>query len=360
MARKATKVEPMIDDATLTELEASWPKTKELAFAIDDPLDRLMEKAHNIFAGKYWDNLDALAIRIADVCPTGVTEDNFLAAQPVAKACRSYFANVEKLRTGLNRPFLDAKKAVDEAAKATVSRAEGVLLPIITAVKTIEDRKKEEAAEAERLRLKKIEDDRLAAEKAHRDKIEAEHAAEVKRLADEKATLEAQARKMREDADRLERERKDAEVKSRAANDELAALRKQIEEMGRTPVKPAFAEAIAKAPDEAVVAVDLPPVQEKAPDRAAWNPQPLPPLFDDEPPVVGALQDILGATMVRSEEPPPIGDQQKVRDFGLAIKVFIDGLKRPALTNQEARQAVELAVFDFYGITNNLQEWSMS
>jgi hypothetical protein len=53
-------------------------------------------------------------------------------------------------------------------------------------------------------------------------------------------------------------------------------------------------------------------------------------------------------------------DQQKVRDFGMAIKVFLDGLKRPLLVKNEARQAVELAVFDLYGVANGLQEWRMA
>lgn len=369
MAKKTNAAEMPMDVETeqlLDDVEASWPTNKELAFVIDDPLEKLMEKAHAIFRGRHWDNLDALAVRIADVCPKGVTETNFSAAEPVAAACKKYFSNIEKLRTGLNRPFLDAKKAVDDAAKATVSRAEPTLNPIIKAVKAIQDRKKREEEEREAARLKKIEDDRLAAEKAHRDMIEAEQAAERKRLADEKAALEEQARAVRAEADKLAQERKDAEAKSKAANDELAELRKQLEQMGRTEVKgtPELAKAVVSAPIEKIETIQdyplLPGYQ-----KAEWKPS-VPPLFDDEPtPLPPDPQESIQEDWEKARDDeqrdqacdPPAGDQILVREFGDQIAAFKDRVRRPPCVNPAAKQAVELAVFDLCEIAKRLQEW---
>lgn len=335
------EMEKLIDDC-----EASWPTTKELAFAIDDPLEKLTEKAHKIFKGRHWDNLDALALRITDTCPRGVTEANFTAAEPVAAAASKYFSNVEKLRTGLNRPFLDAKKAVDEAAKATVSRAEPTLNPIIKAVKAIKDRKKREEEEREAARLKKIEDDRLAAEKAHRDMIEAEHAAEKKRLADQAAESKRQADELA--------------AKNKSANDELAELRKQLEQMGRTEVKatPEVAKSVFEAPHGKVV----PLINDR------WKPS-TPPLFDDEPPLPPELQVRVQEDWEKARDqacdlPPPqqvddvvYSDVDIVNAFGDAISAFKDRIGRPDVVSASAKQAIGLAVFDLCDIAKRLQEW---
>jgi len=367
------ELEKLVDDA-----EASWPTTKELAFVIDDPLEKLMEKAKKIFKGRHWDTLDALAVRIADAVPGGVSEENFDAAEPIAGAARKYFANIEKLRTGLNRPFLDAKKAVDEAAKQTLARAEPTLKPVIDAVKKIQDRRKrEEEAKAEAER-KRVEDERLAAEQAHRDMIKAQHAADMKRLADEAAENRRQAEEMA--------------ARNKRANDELAELRRQIEQMSApVPTTKELNERIVQANKEETVRLAGEKVAVVVDETRDWPPTllpsfdddapPLPPLDlpVDEPPVVQALRETLGATMVRSSDYESVmldadtsaeyslagvevnasADQQKVRDFGMAVKVFVDGLKRPLLVKHEAVQAVELAVFDIYGVANSLQEWRM-
>lgn len=333
-----------MDEATeklIEECEASWPTTKELAFVIDDPLEKLMEKAQKIFKGRHWDTLDALAVRIADAIPGGVTESNFGVAEPIAGAAKKHFSNIEKLRTGLNRPFLDAKKAVDDAAKKTVARAEPTLMPIINAVKKIQDRKKREEEEREAARLKKIEDDRLAAEKAHRDLIEAEHATEKKRLAD-------QATENRREADAMA-------AKNKAANDELADLRRQMAEMGRTEAKPEapkfgagmgpmagrhpVVQALEKTLGAKMVQMDDHgyPILPKAPDFDA--PLDLP-IFDDP--------------MVRADQ---TADQQLVRQFGDAVAAFKDRIGRPVCVSPAAKQAVELAVFDLCEIAKRLQEW---
>lgn len=355
----------------LQEVEASWPQTKELAFVIDDPLEKLMEKASKIFKGRHHDTLDALAVRIADAIPEGANEQNFEVAEPISGAARKHFSDIEKLRTGLNRPFLDAKKAVDGAAKATVARAEPMLMPIINAVKKIQDkRKREEEARAEAER-KRIEDERLAAEKAHRDMIEAEHAADKKRLADQAA------------ADRKQAE--DLAAKNRQANDELAELRKQLEKMGRTEVKgtPEIAKAIAAAPIVGkMVAMDDHgyPVLPKATTPDFDDALPLPPMNlelldpfapapDPDQPSDKVGDDFLSAMLDADTsaefskagvEVSASADQQKVRDFGVAVKVFVDSLKRPLLVKAEARQAVELAVFDLYAVANGLQEWRIA
>lgn len=339
------EMEKLVDDC-----EASWPTTKELAFVIDDPLEKLMEKAQKIFKGRHWDTLDALAVRIADAIPRGVTDENFGVAEPIAGAAKKHFSNIEKLRMGLNRPFLDAKKAVDEAAKATVARAEPTLMPIINAVKKIQDRKKREEEEREAARLKKIEDDRLAAEKAHRDMIEAEHAAEKKRLADEAAANRRQADELA--------------AKNRAANDELAELRKQLEKMGRadtrTEVKgtPELAKVLASAPTVGkMVAMDdhgypiLPPLEPKSPDSIAGRfRSEAPPLFADDTPLSPDPQDL-------PDEPPHYSDDLIVNTFGDAVSAFRERVGWPEVVSQAAKQAVELALFDLCEIAKRLQEW---
>ncbi len=375
----------------LQEAEASWPKTKALAFVMDDPLDKLMEKAQQIFKGKYWENLDALALRIADACPDGVTEKNFAKSEAVAGACKKYFANIEKLRTGLNRPFLDAKKAVDEAAKATVARAEPTLNPIIKAVKAIQDRKKrEEEAKAEAAR-KKIEDDRLAAEKAHRDKIEAEHAAEKKRLADEAAASRKQA--------------DDLVIANRRAGEELKELRRQMAEFSK-PAKvnavvdfleaPVFESAkqaadIVKSIEKSspptakmcqvdehgypilppptpsnaayVEAENLLPIDTDAKQVAPYRPGPVTGEWVTKPVLMSQVQDpnsfepsvpfYSPDKLVHEDD---VADRFRIHAFGDAIAA----IKRPECVNEKAKVEVELAAFDLNEISKRLQEWRMS
>lgn len=347
------ETEKLVEDC-----EASWPTTKELAFVIDDPLEKLMEKAKLIFKGRHWDNLDALAVRIADACPGGVTEKNFAAAEPIAGAAKKYFSNIEKLRMGLNRPFLDAKKAVDEAAKATVARAEPTLNPIIKAVKAIEDRKKREKEAKEEADRKKIEDERLASEKAHRDMIEAEQKAERDRIANAAEANRLEAERLAAEKKKIADDAAKAEAKNRAVNDELVELKRQMAEM---------------AAPKTVVPTPAP--------KRDWRPK-TPPLFDDEPapPLVPAerpygemiletlektLGDVdtgwvddspAGVFMARTADTPP-SDQQLVRDFGDRIATFKDTLTRPQVVTDAARQAVELAVFDLCEIAKRLQEW---
>ena len=66
-----------MDEAILNETERLWqiteadgPKNGEISIpnvVLDDaPGTELLIKAHNIFAGQNWENLDALACRIAD------------------------------------------------------------------------------------------------------------------------------------------------------------------------------------------------------------------------------------------------------------------------------------------------------
>lgn len=377
MAKKsAMPVMPM--DAETEELldgvEGSW-ETKTITIpnvTLDhSPLKELVVKAYGIFASESYENLDALACRIASVCPKGVNEDNFQAANPVIKSCKAWFRNVEKLRQGLKRPALDWGKAVDTAAAEMVENAEPTLGPLIAQAKTIEDRKKADKAAAEAAAAQKIIDDRLAEEKKHRDMIEAEQAAERKRLEDEKAALEEQAKAMRAEADKLAQERKDAEARNKAANDELAELRKQLEQMGRTEVKgtPEIAKALVDAPDEKMVAIQ--PIEQR------WEPS-SPPLFDDEPapppptiefnsPAIGAfrptsppLEDFVQSvhTDVKAD-----ADMNMVRQFGNDVYALVYGdafkkpIHRPACVSPAAKQAVELAVFDLCEIAKRLQEW---
>lgn len=349
----------------LQEVEASWPQTKELAYAMDDPMEKLVQKAQAIFKGKHWDTLDALACRIASAIPAGVTEKNFDVAEPIAGAAKKYFSNVEKLREGLKRPFLDAGKAVDNAAKATVARAEPTLKPIIDAVKKIADRRKKEEADREAAEQKRIADEAAAKLKAEQDaeraRIKAEQDAENARLA---AIAEAN----RVEAARIAAEKKalaDEAAKHKSVNDELQELKRKLAERTTVCVPKASAEEVKRAMREApdMKMVELPPFDFDNPtmtdDQATW-------------PVEGSAKfnaaqlQLIMLDADASAEYSKAGvvvheacDQQKVRDFGMAIKAFIDGLKRPLLVKHEARQAVELAVFDMYGIANSLQEWGM-
>lgn len=366
MAKKTTADAMPMDDETeqlLDGVEGSW-ETKTITIpnvTLDhSPLKELVVKAYGIFASESYENLDALSCRIADVCPGGVTEANFTAANPVIKSCKAWFRNVEKLREGLKRPALDWGKAVDTAAKEMVSNAEPTLGPLIRQAKAIEDRKKAEKAAAEAAAAQKIIDDRLAEEKAHRDKIEAEQAAERKRLTDAAAAIEEQARAVRAEADLLAQERKDAEARSKAANDELADLRKQLEQMGRTEVKhpPVPADWTPGIPNIDEIAPVPPPTRHG--EKTGWQPN-LPPLFDDErlalpPQVEGFVQSVHADVKADA-------DQNMVRQVGNDVYAFIYGdafkkpMHRPACVNPAAKQAVELAVFDLCEIAKRLQEW---
>lgn len=320
----------------LDEVEASWPQTKELAFVIDDPLDKLMSKAKAIFKGKYWDNLDGLALRIADACPTGVTDKNFDSVGDVVKVCKKYYSNVEKLRVGLNRPFLDAKKAVDAAAKEMVTRADPTLLPIINAYKKIEDRRKKEEEARQEAERRRVEEEQRAQAEAERRRVEEVHAAEKKKLADQ-----------------AEADRKRAE----AAQNELRELKKQMERISK-PVAPKDAQAIVEAPDGKMVPIGK---------MCQMDDHGFPIVIPDDiaPPPPGFYEDIMqqaDASALFAKHGTEVdagGDEQKVRDYGKAVKDFIDSLKRPLIVKREPRQAVELAVFDLYEIANRLQDWRM-
>lgn len=373
----------MVDKETevlVDEVEASWEKrviTIPNVTLDDAPLKELLIKAHNILASETHETLDALVCRIADVIPEGVTEENFAAAKPLAGACKKWFSNVEKLRTGLKRPALDWGKAVDTSAKQWVARAEPTLNPIIDKVKQIEDRRKAEKLAAEAAEAKRVEDERLAAEKAHRDMLEAEQAAERARVKAEQDAENARLAAVAE-ANRIEKDRLDAERR------EIEEMKRWIAEREARVVSSEDAKKIVEAPDDGMVPIpasnDI-ALNERVPERidTAYDEGlreaqavKTPPTFPDPKPskrmtqVTQAELDAISLDADTSAEFAKAGihvrsadDQQKVHEVGNAIMAFKESIVRPNLIKGEARQALELALFDLNEIGKRLQEWRM-
>lgn len=226
-----------MNDDLLNEVEAaetSWKNEKAIVIPNivleEAPLTEWAVKAHNIFAGQVYDHVDALACRIADVCPMGVNDENFTASEPVAAACKKLFTNVKKLKDGLKRPALDWGNAVEKAYKETVAYAEPTLNPIIEGVKRIKDAREKAKEEAKQA---KIEAERQAVIAAENLLLEAERQAEAaKRAAEAEANRVEQARLLAE-REALEADRKKAAEEqarlSKELNDKLAAERSAFE-----------------------------------------------------------------------------------------------------------------------------------
>lgn len=391
----------MVDKETevlVDEVEASWEKrviTIPNVTLDDAPLKELLIKAHNILASETHETLDALVCRIADVIPEGVTEENFAAAKPLAGACKNWFSNVEKLRTGLKRPALDWGKAVDTSAKQWVARAEPTLNPIIDKVKQIEDRRKAEKLAAEAAEAKRVEDERLAAEKAHRDMLEAEQAAERARVRAEQdaedARLAAVAEANRVEAEKLAAERREveemkrwiAEREARVVSSEDAKKIVEAPDDGMVPIPASndialnerVSERIDAAYDEGLreaQAVKTPPIAlagEKCgvviDEAANWPTPHAKQVIGFNSPAIGALRPQLeGFVQSVHSDTKSEADMHMVRQFGNDVYAFIYGdafkkpIHRPACVSSAAKQAVELAVFDLCEIAKRLQEWS--
>lgn len=367
-------------DKLVDDCEQTWSESKTLTIPnvmLDDaPLTEWKVRAHAIFAGECWEALDAIVCRLADAIPEGVTEENYALAKPLAGVAKKWYGSVEKLRKGLKRPALDWGNSVDAAAKETIDRAAPTLDPIIDAVKKIDDRKKAEKLAAEEAERKREADEAIAAQKAIEDaeraRIKTEQDAEREKVAAERKKIEEAAAANRKEADRLAAERKEMEeLKAWLAEQQKIVVSKET-----PPVVQALEEYLG------ATMADKPEFANPTmtDDRATWPPT-LRPDFDDHAPEVVLFDNAAGresakftndelqSIMFDAEtsalhakagvEVDPSADQQKVRDFGLAIKTAVDALKRPLLVKHEAKQAVDLAVFDIYGVANSLQEWSM-
>lgn len=268
------------------------------------------------------------------------TKDGYELVRKGIVECTGLRSATEKRRVELKADALAYGRLVDSTAKDIIAKIEAIENPLRASKKAVDDeeaRVKREKLEAEQRRL---EAERKAAQEAEEARLKAIRDAEEAKLAEERRLFEIEKSKLAEaqakidEANRIERERLEAEKAKQDA--EQAAIRAEKERLDRIEFERQAKERAEKEAEERVKRELAAAEQKRIADELAAKQK--------------AEADRIEAERIEAMKP----DVEKVRDFGR----LLGSLELPDVQSKEAKAVLAAAFRLLDSCSTNLLKFS--